>query len=377
MGNTFVTPTEVARDAAITLDNYLGVANLVNRDKEAIFTGNKVGDTVKVTVPPSISDASEFTSTTAAADVTETEASLVLEKHFYKRIDLTSKQKSLELSDFNRLITVPAMQGIAQSINKFALRKMQVFRQNLAGTIGNRPSTVAHIVAGAKALNDLKVRKDGRVALIDTTVEASLVQIAQFTSADYGIESPAAVREMSLGRKFGFDWYSDADLGAFVRSAAANDIAGSPVVHVTTAAGASAINIDGVTNATGTIYAGTAFTITGDTTRYVVAADTTAVGNAYTGVEITPVLATQAADGATIAFEAAGYSNILYHPNAVSMAVVAPAPLAIGSVVQAYNGVQVRVTQDSSISTLADSIVFDLFVACRVINPKGGCLVAG
>jgi hypothetical protein len=138
MGNTFVTPTEVARDAAITLDNYLGVANLVNRDKEAIFTGNKVGDTVKVTIPPSISDASEFTSTTAAADVTETEASLVLEKHFYKRIDLTSKQKSLELSDFNRLITVPAMQGIAQSINKFALRKMQVFRQNLAGTIGNR-----------------------------------------------------------------------------------------------------------------------------------------------------------------------------------------------------------------------------------------------
>jgi hypothetical protein len=375
MANTFVTPTEVARDAAITLDNYLGVANLVSRDKEAIFTGNKVGDTVKVTVPPSISDASEFTSTTSAGDVTETEVDLVLEKHFYKRIDLTSKQKSLELSDFNRLITVPAMQGIAQSINKFALRKMQAFRQTIAGTIGNRPSTVAHVVAGAKALNDLKLRKDGRVALIDTTVEASLVQIAQFTSADYGIESPAAVREMSLGRKFGFDWYSDADLGAFVRSSAANVIAGTTVMDGDAAIGATTIHMDGNT-ADGTIYAGTVLVITGDTTRYVVTKDAVISGNEG-DLEISPPLVVKADDGDAITFEAAGYENLIFQPKATNLVVVGGAPLwGLDSVVQNFNGYEIRVSRGGSMTSLANSICFDCFVAARV-DPRAGVLLCG
>ena len=78
-----------------------------------------------------------------------------------------------------------------------------------------------------------------------------------------------------------------------------------------------------------------------------------------------------------ITFEAAGYSNLLYHPSAIAAAIVAPTPLAVNSVVANYNGVAIRVTQDSSISTLADSIVLDVFVGARVINPDGGCLIAG
>jgi hypothetical protein len=118
MSNTFITPTMVARDASIALANRLLVGNLVARDKESMFTASKIGDEVPVTVPPAVSEASEFTGTTSAGDVTETEVKLTLEKHFYKRVDLTSKQHSLELSDFTRLITVPAIQGIQESIDK-------------------------------------------------------------------------------------------------------------------------------------------------------------------------------------------------------------------------------------------------------------------
>src|SRR6056297_2557538 len=98
MSNEFITPDMVSRDAAITLSNRLVVGNIVSRDKEAVFTGSKVGDSVKVTVPPAVSDASEFDGTTNAGDITEKEIDLTLEKHYYKRIDLTTKQKSLELS---------------------------------------------------------------------------------------------------------------------------------------------------------------------------------------------------------------------------------------------------------------------------------------
>lgn len=376
MGNTFLTPTMVARDAAIALSNRLIVGNAVSREKEGLFTASKIGDSVVVTVPPVVSDANEFAGTTSATDQTETSIDLKLEKHFYKRVDLTSKQKSLELSDFTRLVTVPQIQGIQESIDKFFLRNMQVFRKNLTGTVGNRPSTMAHVAAASKILNDLKLRKDGRVALIDTTVEFSLGQLSNFLSLDYGPDAAQNGREGTLGRRYGFGFVTDANLGAFSRSAAANDIAGTVLVDGTVAAGGTTLHIDGITSATGTIYAGCVFTIAGDTTRYVVRKDAT-IANNEVDLVIYPALAAQATDEAAIAFEAAGYSNLVYHPYAVAGAIVAPVPLAVNSAVESFNGVSLRVSMDSSITSLADSIVYDVYVGCRVIQPDGGALFCG
>lgn len=376
MANTFITPTLVARDAAIALSNRLLVGNLVSRDKEKMFTAAKIGDDVTVTVPPAVSDANEFTSSTSASDTTETDIDLTLEKHFYKRVDLTTKQKSLELSDFTRLVTVPCIQGIQESIDKYILRNMQVFRKNIAGTVGNRPSTVAHIVAGMKVLNDLKVVGTGRLGLIDTTVESSLIQLSQFTSQDYGSDAPLALREGYVVSRYGLQFFRDANLGAFSRSAAANDIAGTVLVDGTVAAGEDELHIDGITSTTGTIYAGCTFTITNDSTRYVVRKDASIADNEVT-LTISPALAAQATDEAVITFEDAGYSNILFHPNAVAAAIVAPTPLSVNSAVESFNGISIRVSMDSSITTLADSVVYDVFAGCRVIQPDGGCLVCG
>lgn len=379
MGNTFVTPEMVARDAAITLDDRLIVGNLVARDKEGLFTAGKIGDSVTVTVPPAVTEASEFAGSTSAGDMTETEIDLTLEKHFYKRIDLTTKQKSLELSDFTRLVSVPAMQGIALSIDKFFLRNMQVFRRNLTGSVGNRPSTAAHVAAANKTLNDLFVVSSGRIALVDTTVEASLTQLNNWSSQDYGADGPSALREGFLARRWGFDFIRDANLGAFSRSAAANDIAGTVVTKDDAnalAIGDTQIVIDGITSATGTIYAGTAFTLAGDTTRYVIRKDAAIVGNTAT-LTITPALVKDPGDGALLAFEDAGYSNLVYHPNAVAGAIVAPTPLAVGSSVASFRGISVRVSMDSSLTSLADSIVYDVYVGCRVIEPNGGALFCG
>ena len=379
MSNTFVTPTEVARDASIVLSNLLVTGNLISRDKEAKFTGNKIGDSMKVTVPPVLGDPSEFTGSTSATVIVESEIDLTLEKHFYHRVDLTTKQKTLELSEFTRLVTAPIMRSFAQGIDKYFTKQMQVFRHQLAGTVGNRPSTAAHIAAANKKLNDALIPKTGRIALVDTTVEESLIQLAQFTSQDYGSDGPAALRAATLGTRYGFTFVVDPFLGAFSRSAAANDILPQPGVLVdgTVAAGGTTLHIDTITSATGTIYAGTVFLVAGDTTRYVVRKDA-AIANNEVDLLIYPPLAAQATDGAAITFEAAGYMNVAFHPNAIAGAIVAPQPLMGGnSVVQAVNGISVRVSQDSSLVTLADSVVFDCYVGARVIQPNGGCLVAG
>jgi hypothetical protein len=373
MGNTFITPVAVARDAAIASAERLVVGNLVSRDKENMFTAAKVGDEVKVTVPPAVTDASEFTGSTAASDQTEVEVGVKLEKHFYKRIDLTSKQKSLELSDFTRLVTVPAVTGIMDSVDKYILRNMQVFRRNLTGTVGNRPSTMAHIAAATKKMNDLRITKAGRVALIDTTAEESFSQLSQFQSQDYGPDAPAGLREAILGRRYGFNFQTDVNAGAFDRG----DIAGTLKVSAEAVAGATSVVIKAFSGATGTVKAGTVFVVAGDTTRYVVRKDAAIAGNVAT-VEVYPAVAiTMDADDA-VTVEAAGYSNLAFHPGAVAAAIVAPTPLAGGnSVVQSFNGVSIRVSMDSSIVTLSDSIVYDVFVGARVIQPDGGALFCG
>ena len=210
MGNTFLTPTEIAMDAAIGLSNRLTVANHVARDKEVKFTSKKIGQTLTVTVPPVVSDASEFSGTTTAEDLTETSIDLTLEKHYYKRADLTTAQMSYQLSDFTRNVTMPFMDGVADSIDKFVTRNMQVFRANLAGTVGNRPSTIAHLAAGTKTMTDNRISRNGRIALIDTTVESSFSQLAQFQSRDYANDS--SVGEGMLGRRYWFNFVTDPNL---------------------------------------------------------------------------------------------------------------------------------------------------------------------
>jgi hypothetical protein len=372
MGNKFITPTHVARDASIVLNDLLVVGHILHRDKEAKFKGSKIGDSMKVTVPPVLGDADEFSGSTSATNIVETEIDLTLEKHFYKRVDLTTKQKSLELHDFTRLVTVPVMRSFSQSIEKYLTNQLQVFRHVLSGTVTNRPSTAAHIAAANKALNDAFISKSGRVALIDTTVESSLLQLAQFESRDKGDDGPSGLRNATLGTRYGFTYHPDALLGAFSRG----DVGGTVLVSATTAAGSETLVIKDLSEAAGTIRAGTVFVIAGDTTRYVVRKDAKAASNVAT-LTIYPALKAQAAGDAGITFEAAGYMNLAFHPAAVTAAIVAPDPLNVNSVVQSINGISVRVSMDSSITTLADSVVFDLFVGARVIQPNGGCLFCG
>jgi hypothetical protein len=264
------------------------------------------------------------------------------------------------------------------SVDKFILRNMQVFRANKAGTITNRPSTIAHIAAATKAMNDKFIGRTGRVALIDTTVEESFSQLSQFTSLDYGPDAAAGLRDAVLGRRYGFGFLTDPNSGAFVRSDVANSVAGTVLTNGTPAAGATTLNIDGITGTAGAgiLYAGTVITLAGDTTRYVIRKDVVAAANEV-DLEIYPALAAEATNDAAVTFEAAGYSNIVFHPQAVAAAIVAPTPLTGNSAVQSFNGVSIRVSMDSSIVTLADSVVYDVLVGCRVIQPDGGAAFCG
>ncbi len=379
--NILVTPAAVARDAAIALSNRLVVGNLISRSTESQFA-DKVGDSVTVSIPPIFEDADEFNGTTEASALVQGDVKVELERHFYKRIDLTSKQLSLELLDFTRNVTVPVMGGISAGIDKYLLRKMSGgFRRNVAGTVANRPSTLAHIGAGHKALDDAWMPQLGRIGLTDSTVKQSLAQLAQFSSRDY-VDSNALNAAMGLNGispdnplqhvwsvSNNATWVLDPHMGAFDRG----DIAGS--VTATKTAGQSTIALAAFTEATGVIREGTSFTCADDTTRYTVTRDTAIAGNAAT-VPVFPVVSDTGSTKA-VTFEGAGFQNLLYVPNAVAGAIVAPAVTGDSQATATYNGITVRVSMQFSNTTLSHSIVYDVLCGGKVVQANAGVIVAG
>lgn len=369
MPNLLITPSAVAKMAAVAMRNRLIGGSYANREVEQVF-GDKIGDTVRVKVAPAVQDAQEFVSTTSASDVTQRYADVKLEKHFYDKATLSTAEVSLELDDLFSTVIEPKVSNIAQSINKYILKKFVAgFAANVSGSVAARPSTEAHIAAAQKVLDDAYIGSN-RVALVDSTVKASLMQLAKFGSSDYGVNA-ADLASWQLGTKLGAEWVMDPALGLFVQG----DIGGT--VKASGSAGAYTVALSALTEATGVINEGTVFVVAGDTQRYVVTATTAIAANAVAALPIYPALATSPST-AGVTFESAGYSNLIFTPAATAAAIIAPAPLwGTQSAVSTFDGVSVRVSWDSSTSTLANNVVIDVMVGAKVVQPEGGVRFCG
>lgn len=376
MPNTLLTSKIVAMDAAIILSKNLISTNLVGRNYENQFA-DRIGSYIDIKVPPIFTARDLVVDvTTQDSAVTETAARLQLTKTPYLRVTLTSAQKKLELTDFNRIITEPAVNCIRDDIDQLViLEGARGFAQYLSGTAGTEPSTLAHLAAGIKVLNNNGCPQELRRAIVGTNPHAALVQISQFTSSDYGTGRPDGLREATLGKLFGVDFFMDQNAGAELDDgavAAATNVYGTQAISLTT------LNVDdGAASSTGTIKEGARFTIAGNATVYTVLADSTAAAGAF-ALSLDKGLAAQATDNAAITWIDEIKENLLFHREAIQAAVVAPEPLSTGnSAVGSYDGINIRVSMDGSISTMSDTIVFDTFAGARCVQRKGGCILCG
>jgi len=375
MSNTFVTTDLVARDASIILANNLVMANLVNRNYESKFA-NKIGDTVSIKVPPTQTarDFVDDSSTVTDNDITESTVNLQLTEQPYVAHTLTSEEKSLELDDFNEVVTKPAVYAIRNAIDEYLIEVAAAgFAVNYAGGEGSAPSTVAHLIAGRKALQDNGCPLEMRVGILDTTAEASMLSLDQFTSADYGTDNPKALQEAALGRKYGIDFYTDQNVGTLTRG----DVAEATNLAADTVAAATSLTMDDAGGTSvGTMYRGSRFVMAGDTQVYTLTADSTAAAGEF-AMSVSPAITGIIVDNAAITWQTASKENVLFTRNAMAGAIVAPAPLAIGSSVAFYNGVGIRVSMSSSTASLSDQIVFDTFLGGQIVEADGGCVVGG
>lgn len=243
MANTFLTPSIIAKEALMVLRNNAVMANLVHRDYSDEFVAG-VGDTITIRKPAKF-EAKEFSSTITIQDAKEGSVAVVMDKLLDVSFAVTSKQLTLDIKDFSEQLLVPAMQAFADKIDKYliALGEAKTSKIAKAGTM----VAPVDVINARKYLNDGAVPLTDRRLVVSTQAEADLLQSELFVSAEKVGDNGTALREASLGRKFGFDIYVDQNVGtdniAFHKNAFA--LVTRPLAIPNGAKDASIVNYDG------------------------------------------------------------------------------------------------------------------------------------
>ena len=248
MANNILTPDIIAREALMVLRNNAVMANLVHRDYSEDFVG-AVGDTITVRKPATFV-ANEYNGSINVQDATETAVPVVMDKHLDVSFAVTAKQMTLDIADFSKQLLVPAMQAFADKVDKLliALEKEATSRHAHAdGAIAP-----ADLIAARKFLTENAAPLADRRFVVGAAAEADLLGNELFVSAEKVGDAGTALREASLGRKFGMDCYVDQNIAksgnytpsiAFHKNAMA--LVTRPLALPNGAAKAAIVNYDG------------------------------------------------------------------------------------------------------------------------------------
>ena len=357
MANTFITPSIVAREALMILENNLVAANLFDRSHVSDFTGAKVGDTITIRGPAAFT-ANEFTTTTSTQNITESSVSLSLEKHFDVTVGVTSKEWTLNLDQFSQRVIEPAVAAIAQGIDSYILTKASQQLYNFVGTAADPPDTLTDIAAIDKKLNDLKCPVAGRIAIVNSQAKSDILSnVTEFTRADYRGDDGDALRTAGMGEFMGMQWYMDQNVASITSA-----MSGWLVNSASVAIGDSSVVID---TGSGTPVAGDLFTVAGDTQQY------TVVSYATSTITFSPTAKVAWADSAAITAIATHASNLAGDRRGLSLAIV-PLELPAGSSDAEYisdRNLGIRVVYDYASSTKTDTISFDVLCGAVVQQP--------
>jgi hypothetical protein len=244
MANTFLTPDIIAREALMVLRNNAVMANLVHRDYSDEFV-NGIGDTITIRKPASFV-AKEYNGSIDVQDATEGSVAVKMDKHLDVSFAVTSKQMAMEIEDFSKQLLVPAMQAFSDKVDKYLLGLASEITQKVDATDSIQSDVVdarAYLTKNAAPLTE-------RRFVYGTETEAELLKTDLFISAEKVGDEGTALREASLGRKFGMDFYVDQnadgigiDAMAFHKNAFA--LVTRPLALPMGAANASTVNYDG------------------------------------------------------------------------------------------------------------------------------------
>ncbi len=309
---TLLTIDMVTQEALAVLHNELPFTRRINRDYDSEFgvKGAKIGDTIRVRKPI------QYTVRTGLARVpsTVTEEYVNVAMDFIRGIDFdfTDTEMYLKVDDFSRRYIMPGIKRLAAEMEKLGLNKVMAKVYNYVGTFNAAISQTFVMAANTKLTENLAPMGD-RYLLVNPTSNATLV-VALSSLFQSSSKISAQYEEGVMGVAFGFEFL----VSNLMRTQTVGEFAGTVLSNGATQTGAS-IAINGFTNATGTVKAGSIVKFTGGAAgdvnmvnpetktdmgvaqQFVVTADATVAGNAATLVLSPAIVTSGALQNVTIA----------------------------------------------------------------------------
>lgn len=199
----FLTPDIIAREALMVLRNNAVMANLVHRDYSSEFVG-KVGDTITIRKPASF-EAKEFNGNIEVQDANETGVPVKMDKLLDVSFSVTSAQLSMEIEDFSKQLLEPAMQAFGNKVDALLL----ALKADVTHTVPASGDIRNDVIDARGFLTKAAAPLTDRRFVYDTDTETKLLKTDLFVSAEKVGDEGTALREASLGRKYGMDFFVD------------------------------------------------------------------------------------------------------------------------------------------------------------------------
>ena len=225
MANTVLTHQMIARDAAKMLEEEAPFLANVNKGRQDEFgdavQGYKRGDAVMIGIPTSgvVFDGAVFAGGGTATDFKEDKTPLKLDTQKHIGLKFGAKEKLLDITDFKERILRPQMRTLASVVEADLIKRAVICTPNLVGTPGT-PITSMRTFADARAVMQRFLAPSGdRNGLISSEINVSLTDEARKLFNPQA-DSSKAMREGSLGRAMGADFYEHQSIPVITNGAA-------------------------------------------------------------------------------------------------------------------------------------------------------------
>lgn len=397
MSNTLITPSIIAKEALMQLENNLVMGAHVHKEYKKEFV--KVGSTVNIRKPVKFSTVKS--ATLQLQDVSEAETSITVNTQAHVGWAFVSSDLTLTIEDYSERYIQPAMISLAQTVDS-DLTGLAKFVWNHRGTPGATPAVFTDVSAGAQCLDEGAVPQDSRVSVWNPAASWSLANGLKGVFVQDIARK--AIQKGMFGSYAGFDNFMDQSItnqttGAYAGTPLVNGANQNVAYPTGSAPYAQTLNTNGWTASTSVLNQGDVFTIAGvlsvnpktfqataNLQRFVVNATITADSGGNKNMNISPPIITSGpyqtvsaapANGAAITVVSGAASsvnpqNLQFHPNAFALVTV-PLQLPDGAVFKAretYNGLSLRVIKDYDITNDRDIIRLDILYGVKAIYPE-------
>ncbi|SLG40318.1 P22 coat protein-gene protein 5 [Mycobacteroides abscessus subsp. abscessus] len=221
MANTLLTPDILARQALATLHETLVMKPLVHTDHSREWGAQQIGDTVNIRKPV-VFEAQDFNRATGIQlqDATEGKIPVKLDRIADVSFAVTSEELTLDIVDFDAQLLTPAMQAIAQKIDRAILS----LRDDITQEVGHYPTGDPRndkrpwhkpevLIEAGKVLDINLLPETERHAVTGPTIKAEWLDSDLLKNAHQS-GSTEGLRKASIGRDlFGFDAYQTQNVG--------------------------------------------------------------------------------------------------------------------------------------------------------------------